>query len=294
MICSQSVIGSTEYLERRSRHLYSSSRDRKLRSDRLFSSVILLDQGNADFRTASCCSLRMPSTDGKSAPQPAGSVDVGEKDNNLEQPFGFKHKTRPLLAAASGANGFSNGNYVENERTANCVRPVGTRRRRNCAEFRLRLGTLTNLSFLLFCFNLFNIPTTLISTFIFLPGLAAEYGLSGSETTLLLSVIGLASGVGRLGFGFVFDLRPVRSRRRLVHSLLGVLLGASTASLAIWRHFLPMLVTCTCIGLSEGGVMAQRATALSQYVNPEQLAFAFGIMTMFQGFGNLLGPLLQG
>ena len=263
------------------------SQENKLRSERLFSSVTLLNRDKIDSETASYCSLRVLAPMENPALSDARSLDATKRENSFDQLLANKVKQR-TDPATNDPNECTN--RAENSDQTNCL---GIRRK-IYTNVSPRLEILANVSFLLFCFNLFNIPTTLISTFIFLPGLGEEFGLLGSQTALLISIIGISSGVGRLFFGFVFDLAPVSSRRRLLHSVLGVLLGVSTTSLVMCRHFLPLAIVCSCIGLSEGGVVAQRATALSQYVRPQQLVFAFGIMTMFQGFGNLIGPLLQG
>ena len=164
------------------------------------------------------------------------------------------------------------------------------------SRFRLmeKLRVLKNPSFLLYCFLLFTIPSANTATFIFLPGLAEERGVSDTRAAILLSVIGACNAVGTLVIGYIFDVPFVRRHRRMFHSCLGLLLGMSVFTMAFMYDFIAMGMTAGWYGFALAGVMGQRATALSQYVTSEQLPSAFGFMIVFQGLGNLAGLTFQG
>ena len=150
------------------------------------------------------------------------------------------------------------------------------------------LSVMKNLSFVLYGFMLFTIPSANTATFTFLPGLATEKGVSCIQAATLISVIGAARAVGTLAIGFMFDTELVRRHRRMFHSVIGMLLGISQLAIATAHSFIVMAAMACWYGFMLARVMEQRATALSEYVTKQQLPYALGFMTMF------LGLTLQG
>ena len=129
---------------------------------------------------------------------------------------------------------------------------------------------------------------------IFLVDFAAENGTERMHATFILSLMGISDMVGRIFFGFVFDLDCIRGHRPQLHSLFGIAFGASTAIVIFARSYAGLLATAVAVGLTESVVHGQRATVATQLVSPADMSSAIGLMIFSQGVGNIWGPSVAG
>ncbi|KAK2146719.1 hypothetical protein LSH36_586g01077 [Paralvinella palmiformis] len=218
------------------------------------------------------------------------TYDITNKNIQLRKRFEANNENKSLCNDRAADDAISNYKTP----TSGSRKSAETAKLRLAKKIKPNLSIFKNLSFVLYGFLLFTIPSANTATFTFLPGLAKENGIPSIKSATLISIIGAANAVGTLAIGFLFDVPLVRRHRRMFHSILGVLLGVSQLVVANTRSFVAMSAVGCWYGIALAGVMGQRATALSQYVSSTQVPTALGYMTMFQGLGNLVGLTLQG
>ena len=73
----------------------------------------------------------------------------------------------------------------------------------------------------IYCLNLFVLPLCFNFAVLFLPDTAVTNGLSIENAALLVAVFGVVDSFGMLFWGFLYDVRLFRSRRRLLFSIVG-------------------------------------------------------------------------
>ena len=149
--------------------------------------------------------------------------------------------------------------------------------------------------FLLYCFNLGTMSYAVIFYLLFLPSLAYEMGFTKQSGSLLLALAGGFDIAGRLIWGAIFDLRRIRPHRRLIHSILGVVLALTALVTGLAPPSFPIIATLVALwGIFQGGYHGQRITVVSQYVPTREFTSAVGVLILFQGLGNLTCPLVSG
>lgn len=89
------------------------------------------------------------------------------------------------------------------------------------------------------------------SVFAFLPDRAHLMGFTSLESSLLLSVIGINSAIGRIVFGIVCDLPAVRPHRIYFFALSFIVCGLAT-SLSFMTSLPAQMVYATVYGLFVG------------------------------------------
>ena len=156
------------------------------------------------------------------------------------------------------------------------------------------LKLLTNFTFLLYCLNMAALPHGVQCCLLFLPAMCREKGFSKSQGAILISISGLADVTGRLIAGIVFDLSPVRNKRRALHSVLGIAGGFMVISLALAETYTIMIISAVFWASLMGAFHGQRATVLSQFIDKEVEANGVGWVIFSQGIGNFVGPTVSG
>ena len=139
-------------------------------------------------------------------------------------------------------------------------------------------------------------PFALMTAMIYLPPLAHEAGADDIEASLMLSILGAADIVGRFLWGFLFDLKCVRDkkRRQFMFGITGIMFGISVIILG-FCHSIPTLGACIFLyGVVEGGYHSQRMTILGEFLTKEEIADGVGWSICFQGVGCLMSTPLLG
>ena len=153
---------------------------------------------------------------------------------------------------------------------------------------------LRNPTFLLYGYQIMCMQVCIPVYLIFLPDFAMEHGIDRMHAAFILSVMGISDMVGRVFFGFVFDLERVRRHQPKLHSTFGIAFGLATACVIFMPSFRGMLAMAILVGLTESAVHSQRATIATQLVSPLDMSGAIGLMIFSQGLGNIWGPPVAG
>ena len=153
---------------------------------------------------------------------------------------------------------------------------------------------LKNRTFLLYSVQIMCMQVCIPVYLIFLVDFAAENGTGRMHATFILSLMGVSDMVGRIIFGFVFDLDCIRGHRPKLHSVFGIAFGATTAFVMFTPSYAGLLATAVVVGLTESVVHGQRATVATQLVSPADMSSAIGLMIFSQGIGNIWGPSVAG
>ncbi|CAG2107617.1 unnamed protein product, partial [Medioppia subpectinata] len=115
---------------------------------------------------------------------------------------------------------------------------------------------------------------------------------NGQESGFFIAVIGIASTIGRLVFGYLSDHSFVN--RLWLYSASLTVCGIATmfSSLAI-THSL-MTIYCIVFGISCGTYVSLTSVILVDLLGIEKLTNAFGILLLFQGVASFIGPPIIG
>lgn len=130
----------------------------------------------------------------------------------------------------------------------------------------------------------FAMPYTYITVY------AEDAGLSNSEAYLLLSVVGLASGAGRIATGYVADYIG----RLLMVRVTMVLAAVVTFIWAGLTSFVALMLYSIFFGFFKGGFIGLRPTVAAALYSDERLATVVGVITTSAFLGRLLSPPIAG
>ena len=94
---------------------------------------------------------------------------------------------------------------------------------------------------------------------------------------------------------FVFDVSAVRRRGRLfLYLAVAASFGAATTLLAAAGGYAALAAGTCLLAVLEAGAHSQRATSVTEMVEPSQMALGVGLVIFAQGFGNFYGPIVGG
>lgn len=125
--------------------------------------------------------------------------------------------------------------------------------------------------------------------FVYLPAFAHDHGASEVAAAALVSVIGGASVIGRLGLGALGDRTGVVRLYQLSFLALGLSYG-------IWlcSESYASLVFALVMGAGYGGYVALAPAVLAYLFGTRKLGTLMGILWTSSGFGAFAGPPLAG
>lgn len=158
----------------------------------------------------------------------------------------------------------------------------------------LRSPLWTNIPFVVYCMVVVTVQGCIQSVLVFLPSRCRELGAGQNAAALLLTLFGVFDMTGRFVFGFVFDLRAVRSRRSYAYTAVTASFGALAALISAASNYKVLAVATCVVAVFEGGAHSQRATCVTEIVGPSQMSLSVGLVIFAQGFGNFYGPLVGG
>jgi len=158
----------------------------------------------------------------------------------------------------------------------------------------VRSSLWTNCPFITYCLLVAGVQGCIQSVLIFLPARGRELGAGASGAALLLTLFGAFDMGGRFVFGFVFDIRAVRQRRSYLYTAVAASFGALAVLLAAFGNYVLLAIGTCLVAVVEGGAHSQRATSVTELVEPSQTSLAVGLVIFAQGFGNFYGPIVGG
>ncbi|XP_059138620.1 monocarboxylate transporter 12-like [Physella acuta] len=148
--------------------------------------------------------------------------------------------------------------------------------------------------FLLFCISIWLFAMAFRTAFTFMPALIKSKGIPEPEAAMALSVAGIVDTVGRVLAGFLLDTSLLRPFRPYLYNLVIFALAGIAFLLPSLSGIVPYCAACGVYGLLSGAYISQKSVILKDILDPGHMANSFGILIVFQGLGNLLGPPFAG
>ena len=121
---------------------------------------------------------------------------------------------------------------------------------------------------------------------------AISDGLSEEDASLLLSLMGIGSLIGRVGHGWFIDRGFLTSETCLVVSL--AVCSVFTYLVPVARFFPILCITATIQGLTAGIANTLMTIMIKIMVKPSYEDAAVGMLYLFWGFGDLTGGVVSG
>jgi len=147
--------------------------------------------------------------------------------------------------------------------------------------------------FIWFCISNFFTSLAFQVPYIFIVDKAnKELDVAYKEASFLLSIIGIANVVGRIGFGYLAD-QP-RVNRLWLYNLAVIIAGGAMVLLIFCLSYTSLAVMSAFFGAFIGAFVTLTPVILVDLFGVERLTNAFGILLLFQGVAAFVGPPLAG
>lgn len=139
----------------------------------------------------------------------------------------------------------------------------------------------------IFIFSIgFNMP------YVYLAAQAEVLGISKSDASLLLGIIGVANTIGRIILGYLSDKTWVN--RLWVYNVCLTVCGIATVMSAICYDFWSLAIYAFVFGFTIGAYVGLTSVILVDILGLENLTNAFGLLLLFQGIASFIGPPIGG
>ncbi|XP_060569405.1 monocarboxylate transporter 9-like [Ruditapes philippinarum] len=158
----------------------------------------------------------------------------------------------------------------------------------------LDLSLFKSFAFCALCIQLFLFTLSLNSTFVFLPALAEENGVTPVEGAYLVSLLGILDGVSRLVMSSVLDFQPVKPYRLLIYNIVMFFVAIVSVLIPSMKGFWQFAVVSGLYGILSGAYMSQKSVVVVDILGADSLSSSLGFLLFFQGIGGLVGPTVGG
>lgn len=111
--------------------------------------------------------------------------------------------------------------------------------------------------------------------------------MSKDKTSQLISCIGLANTIGRVGFGFIADKPEVN--RLMVYSFCLTICGISTAVCGFLVDFWQLVAYAIIFGISTAAFVVLTSVIVVDLIGLDEMANGFGLVLLFQGVSTFFG-----
>ena len=138
--------------------------------------------------------------------------------------------------------------------------------------------------------NSFLSSMALFVPFVYLPAFAHDHGANEIASAALISIIGGASVIGRLGLGAIAD----RTSTIRLYQACFLLLAASFGLWLFGSSYATMVVFAIAMGTGYGGFVALSPAVLAELFGVARLGTVMGILYTSGAVGALLGPPIAG
>ena len=129
----------------------------------------------------------------------------------------------------------------------------------------------------------------------FAPALGLEkLGISIERASDSVAVFGATDAISKVIGTLTFDLNRVRHYRTYLFALSGFLSSIAAFALPFIRSYIMLLFICGVFGMFHGIPGGQRATILSDLVEPEMMPNALGLMLLVASIGSVVSGISAG
>lgn len=156
------------------------------------------------------------------------------------------------------------------------------------------LSLFRNYAFTALCFQLFLYTLSFNTTFVFLPALAKEKGISQIEGAYLVSILGICDMFARICMSALLDLNFTKPYRLIIYNVVmfvNAIVSLLMPSMETFWHF---AIVCGLYGIMSGTYISQKSVVVVDILGVGKLTNAFGLLLVFQGMGSLIGPTVGG
>lgn len=165
-------------------------------------------------------------------------------------------------------------------------------------EFKTLLVSILDLSyfrdihFLLFAISNFLLYTWYDVPYVYLTDNATEMGFSPSQSSMLISIIGIVNMVGEIVLGWMGDRKSVNANA--VYAVCMGLCGLVTALVPLFSDYFTLSFLAGAFGLFIAANYSLTSIILVELITLERFTNAYGLLLLVQGVANLVGPPLAG
>ncbi|XP_053395178.1 monocarboxylate transporter 12-B-like isoform X1 [Mercenaria mercenaria] len=149
-----------------------------------------------------------------------------------------------------------------------------------------------NLIFIMYLISNVFASLSLNVPFVFLYGHAIDQGIDTESAKWLGSIIGIANTFGRILSGLIAD--KFKINRLLLFNTTLTICGIATTLCPLCFNFTSLVLFSCVFGLSFGIYVPLMSVVLVDLLGLELLNNSFGLLLMFKGIANLIGPPVAG
>ena len=119
-----------------------------------------------------------------------------------------------------------------------------------------------------------------------------DLGILADKSSTIYMVIGIFASLGRIGGGFLCDLKFVNSRLLLQASIF--IMAASTMLLTLAKTYFGVFTYAIFFSSADGLMITSMIVETLKAVKEDEKASAVGLLMLFSGISALIGPPLSG
>ena len=119
-----------------------------------------------------------------------------------------------------------------------------------------------------------------------------DLGILADKSSTIYMVIGIFASLGRIGGGFLCDLKFVNSRLLLQAAIF--IMAASTILLTLAKTYFGVFAYAIFFSSADGLMITSMIVETLKAVKEDEKASAVGLLMLFSGVSALIGPPLSG
>ena len=119
-----------------------------------------------------------------------------------------------------------------------------------------------------------------------------DLGILADKSSTIYMVIGIFASLGRIGGGFLCDLKFVNSRLLLQAAIF--IMAASTILLTLAKTYFGVFAYAIFFSSADGLMITSMIIETLKAVKEDKKASAVGLLMLFSGVSALIGPPLSG
>ncbi|KAJ0069586.1 hypothetical protein NL108_010416 [Boleophthalmus pectinirostris] len=151
---------------------------------------------------------------------------------------------------------------------------------------------IANAKFMLYAmFGLFA-AMGLFAPALFLVPYARSRGVEEYQSAALMSISSALDLIGRVGFGWVANMRIIKTLYQLIATV--IVLGVVVLLCPLASTFSELVIFSAAFGLVYGATLTVHITVLAEVVGVHRLGSALGFAMLIRSCGGLLGPPIAG